>query len=415
MTIKDLVRATPRSSPIPADRRGPGLHVALFGSLVHPSAVRGLPEASEAANRFQLGLLEGLLQVGAERVTALTALPVATSPVPRPLFVRRRHWDTREGLIIEAPSFLNLTPVKPVLVHRKLRRAGLRAPMRSVDVVLSYNPTPGHASAGLSVARALGVPFVTIVADYMPATRGSSPFRTIQARWAQQILRASDGLVVLSGNTAHDFAGPRPWIKIDGGLDDDWTEAPATSPKRFTVVYAGTPAHVSGIRLLLEAFALIDDPDIRLVISGRGGLEEEVRGAARRDGRISLVGFLERKDLQRLLQSATVLVNPRLSCCIENRYNFPSKLLDYLAAGRPVITTRAGDLDTTYQAVTISLDPETPETLAALIRDVCSWPEVRSRTLGSKAKEFVLSERPWTRQAARVLEFIEGLIMEQVR
>jgi hypothetical protein len=115
--------------------------------------------------------------------------------------------------------------------------------------------------------------------------------------------------------------------------------------------------------LLVDSFRLIPDPDVRLVISGRGGLERELRRAAQSDPRITIAGFLDRQAWRRLLASATVLVNPRLSSALENRYNFPSKLIDYLAAGRPVITTLSGDLDPEYLKITIPLHEETPHSV----------------------------------------------------
>lgn len=399
--------AHPRES-----RPSGGLHLALFGSLVDPGAVSGLPEASEAANRFQLGLVRGLLAAGVATVTVMTALPVATSPRPRPPLVRQRRWDVQPGVAIYAPGFLNIPPIKPFLVHHALRRAGLRNQRDRLDAVISYNPSPGPASAGLAVARRHNIPFVAIVADYTPKSQWSSPLRAAQLAWARRLMVSSDGLVVLSAHTGRDFAGNRPWIKIDGGLDDDWLSLPpaTTSPK--TIVYAGTPAYVSGIRLLLDAFALIPEPDVRLVISGRGGLEDDVRSAAARDRRIRVAGFLDRGDMQHLLRSATVLVNPRLSQCIENRYNFPSKLLDYLASGRPVITTLAGDLDVAFRYTTLPLETESPAALAALLVDVCSWPEERVASFGATGRAFVRSKRTWNGQASLVLEFVEKLIAQ---
>lgn len=390
--------------------------ILLFGSLVHPDAVPSIPEASEAANRFQLGLLDGLLHAGVRTATAITYLPIAAAPRHRKVVARTVAWRVDERLDIVAPSFLNLAPVKPIWAHVTLRAAGLRAATRGADAVLAYNPLPGPGSAGLAVARRLAIPFVCIAADYAPGFRRRSPFRTAEQRWQTHIIEASDGLVVLSGHTARDLRYRQPWIKIDGGVSDDWSTDMATvqvHPK--TVLYAGTPAYVSGARLLLDAFARIEDPDMRLVFAGRGGLDAEVRAAATLDPRISVLGFIPRGEMQRALASATVLVNPRLSDAEENRHNFPSKILDYLASGRPVITTLAGDLDPAYSEVAIPLRDETPDALAVLLQQVCELPESVLATIGGRGRDFVLDKRRWVNQAAEVYRFIEALAGERAR
>lgn len=385
----------------------------LFGSLVHPDAVPRYPEVSEAANRFQLGLLCGFVECGIDAVLALSALPIATFPRPRRLLVRQQRWTLGNGIRVVAPGFINLAAIKTFLAHSQLRRLGVRAARdEPPDAVLCYNPVPGPASAGLAMARRLGLPFVTIAADVTPASAVLPASRRVLFRWSRRILRASDGLVALSGHTVEETGFERPWVKVDGGLSRDWDDLPVARPRPKTIVYAGTPAEVSGARLLLAAFRILPDPDAHLIFTGRGGLEGEIREAAAVDPRIQVAGFVQRREMQRLLCSATVLVNPRPGSYPENRYNFPAKLLDYLASGRPVITTLAGDLDPEYRAVTIPLLDETPHALAALLEDVIRRPESELFALGSRGRAFILANRRWEHQAARVLEFLESLRRE---
>lgn len=382
--------------------------VLFFGSMVDSAAVRSLPEVSEAANRFQLGVLQGLLEVGVERVIAVTALPVTARRPGRGARTPSYRWNPHPGLDIVAPSYLNVAPFKPFAVHTRLRHVGLHADAIRPDAVLCYNPVPGSASAGLAVARKLKIPFITIAADFaMPSTM--SGLRAAQARWSLRILRASDGIIVLSGHTVGDTGFDGPWTKVDGGVTDDWDDPPPVALVAKSIVYAGTPAEVSGTRLLLAAFRVLPDQDARLVVSGRGGLEEEVRTAAAADPRIRFVGFLDRGELQRLLRTAAVLVNPRESRFPENRYNFPAKLLDYLASGRPAITTLAGDLDPEYRRVTVPLVEETPEALAGLIHTLLQKPEAELAAIGAAGRELVLTTRRWEDLATRILDFVESI------
>ena len=349
-----------------------------------------------------------MLDSGLQSALAITGLPIATVPRPRKVFVHASNWSLGEGIDLAVPGFLNLPPVKPVSIHLALRRAGLRA-AAGADAVLAYNALPGPGSAGLAVARKLGVPFICVLADYS-ARSPRSPFRAAELRWSTRIVRRSDGLVVVSGHTIEDLGVSLPWVKVEGGLSNDWDELPKAKVMPKTIVYAGTPTFAGGALLLLDAFRRIDDPGMRLVFAGRGGLETEILAAASEDPRVQVKGFLLREEMQKLLASGTVLVNPRLSAEKENRFNFPSKILDYLASGRPVVTTLAGDLDAVYRRIAIPLSEETPESLARLLVDLCSRPEGELAAIGARGRDFVLSERRWESQARRVYDLVERVI-----
>jgi glycosyltransferase involved in cell wall biosynthesis len=216
-------------------------------------------------------------------------------------------------------------------------------------------------------------------------------------------------MIALSGHAPRDLGATCQWIKLDGGLAPGWEELPEVEVREKTVVFTGRANPASGIMLLVDSLRHIPDPDLRLIISGRGGLERELRQAARSDPRITVAGFLDRQEWRTLLTSATVLVNPRLSNQLENRYNFPSKLIDYLAAGRPVITTLSGDLDPEYLEIAIPLHEETPRALAALLQETFARPADELANLGADGREFVLREKGWERQAKRVYEFIRPI------
>ena len=385
--------------------------ILLFGYLVPPEVVAGFPEVSAAANEAQLGLARALERRGTQ-VTAVSAVLMRTVPTPEVLQAPPQRWRLHDGIEIVAPGFLNVLPAKPFSIHRRMVRAGLqaardRAGGSEVEAVLAYNARPGVSSAARTVARRLGVPFVVWAADHVPGHRSRSPVRRLEDAWADRILERADGVIVMSGHTIGGLIGDQPWIKVDGAVAEDWRTLPMVSVRRKTVVYAGLPDRIRGAQLLLDAFARLEDPEFRLVFVGRGGLQDEIASAAALDPRIELTGFLPRADVQRQMASATVLVNPRLSSAPENRHNFPSKLLEYLASGRPVITTMAGDLDPAFEEVTIPLPSETPEVFADLLRNVCSRDERMLAELGAKGRAFVLAERSWDHQAERVADFLD--------
>jgi len=108
---------------------------------------------------------------------------------------------------------------------------------------------------------------------------------------------------------------------------------------KFTFGYLGQLEEHKGVRALIEAFTTYPNPDVRLLVAGRGGLIELCRQVSRQDHRIELFGEYCRDELGVLFQRIHALVVPSLV-----RDNMPTVILEAFAHGRPVIGSRLGGI-----------------------------------------------------------------------
>ena len=109
----------------------------------------------------------------------------------------------------------------------------------------------------------------------------------------------------------------------------------------INVVYTGGFSHVVGTDLMLDAFKQVKDQDVRLILCGQGGdMKERASKAQMEDSRIEYKGFLSRPEYYEILNKAYILINPRNMQYEQNSANFPSKVLEYIATGRYVISTK---------------------------------------------------------------------------
>jgi glycosyltransferase involved in cell wall biosynthesis len=184
---------------------------------------------------------------------------------------------------------------------------------------------------------------------------------------------------------------------------------PGERPKEFIVLYAGALAERYGIPLLLDAFAELPDQDFRLWLCGRGDMEEYIGRVAEEDTRIRFFGVVSPEEVFRRSRQATVLINPRSSREGFTSYSFPSKLLEYMAAGRPVVTARLPGIPAEYGPYLVWLDRETPEGLAALLRQLREQPPEKLDALGRRGRDFVLQEKNYRQQGKRIVAFIERI------
>lgn len=254
------------------------------------------------------------------------------------------------------------------------------------DYVFTFNDTPATPAAEY-LSRELGVPWIYIAGDG-PALAGADGY--LYQNW-----------VYYESPTA-----PGPKIHLDGGLP--LLEAVEASPAGQTpkaLMYMGALTEHGGAVQLGRAFHALGDEDIELWITGRG-TNAELEQLAASDTRIKLYGFVGQDQLHRLASRARVFANPRPTAFAPNKLNYPSKLLHYLAYGRPVLSTFTEGLSPDYREVLIPIGDETEAGLAQAIRNALGMPESDYQTWCERVARFNLT-RAWGRQVERLLSWLE--------
>ncbi|MFA5422022.1 MAG: glycosyltransferase [Bacilli bacterium] len=93
-----------------------------------------------------------------------------------------------------------------------------------------------------------------------------------------------------------------------------------------------------GILNLIEAFHQVKT-DNELLIAGHGPLIETIEAISKDDPRIRYLGLLSREEIHRYEQNADLNINPRIYDAELDKYSVPSKVLEYLASGTPLLST----------------------------------------------------------------------------
>ncbi|RMG95092.1 MAG: glycosyltransferase [Deltaproteobacteria bacterium] len=164
------------------------------------------------------------------------------------------------------------------------------------------------------------------------------------------LLAGLDRVVVLSDHTRGrlletGLLDEERVVRIHPGVD--LPEAPPPLPERPTVLYAGDLDPTVGDRI--EALARALPSDVRLVVAARpkGPKDAEVRGRLRtrladlhEAGRFDLLAEVD--DMEALFAAASLVVH--LADHVARKVDLPLVLLEALARGRGVVTTRAGPL-----------------------------------------------------------------------
>jgi glycosyltransferase involved in cell wall biosynthesis len=401
---------------------------AFVGAFALPGDNSNNPAYSQAGHLLQERLLTSLADTGIDVTSVFSLRTVASFPVDKRLWYRTARSRVADRFAATLIPFCNLGVLKTLsgglsLFPHLLRWAWTNRHRRRAILLYNVSSPPGVVS--VLAGRLTNSAVFAVVADINVPGAGLVPdtlLRRLDYRLQTRSLPLFDGLIVLTRRMARDFAPETPHIQVEGGIPS----APATprdAPARvgaadgagraepFILMYSGGLAELKGVPLLLSAFARLQGEHFRLWIAGNGPLRPEVEDAARRDPRIEYLGVVPNDRVLELYEQVTVLVNPHSTTHLSARYLFPSKLIEYLATGRPVISTcSTPEVREEYGCVTFLLQEEDPAELAGLIQRLAAMPRPELAAVGERGREFVLRHKTWDVQGRRIATFMRETI-----
>lgn len=104
-----------------------------------------------------------------------------------------------------------------------------------------------------------------------------------------------------------------------------------------TLLYTGALEEYAGVRMLVDSFTKTRDNRFRLMICGTGSDASYIRDMATKDPRIVYRGRVKWDEAVRLQRESTLLINPRRPNNGITKYSFPSKTMEYMTSGTPMI------------------------------------------------------------------------------
>ena len=291
------------------------------------------------------------------------------------------------------------------------------------DIIIASSVHPLTMVAGIQIARKMRVPCICEIRDLWPEaifsfgkTTEDSIIGKILIKGEHWIYKNADTLIFTKeGDT--DYLKEKRWTTAQGGdidlkkchyinngVDIEAFERNIQIEKlddqdlldetKFNVTYAGTIRPVNNVGNLLDTAALIKSrpgyEDVQFLIYGDGGQLEELRTRVRDEklNNVKMKGFIDRKYIPYILNhSALNMLNYSQSQYNWNRGNSSNKLFEYMASGKPVISTvhMGYSIINKYQCG-VELDEDTPEALCEQIMRFHDMGEDERARIGQNAR-----------------------------
>lgn len=284
--------------------------------------------------------------------------------------------------------------------------------------ILAYLPV-------LAVAKARGVPVINYVQDVYPEAaiaggivRADSAAARVLHRLHSWVCSVSSQNVAISPGMADMLAATRGVPRERFTVIPNWLDLSAIRPHEgpstwraengigadeFVCMFAGTLGYASGADVLVEvAERLRDVQRIRIVCVGDGVHKAAMADAIERRGlhNLTLLPFQPRERVAEVQSQADVML--LTTSADMGLSSVPSKLVTYLAVGRPVICAAAPDTDIARlvddERLGATCRPGDPESLAAAIRQLADCSAESRADMAARSRETAV--RSYSREAA---------------
>jgi len=239
-----------------------------------------------------------------------------------------------------------------------------------------------HYPVTVPIPRVAGIPRVISLLDVqhhdLPQlfSVGERAYR----RWAyDKAARDADRVITISDFSASRISAqlmiPRDQIDvIHLGIDHDrfQPDGPTASipslPERYLYYPANSWPHKNH-ELLFEAFTMIDDAELHLVLSGATPSGSVMHKA---DSRVRHLGSVPADQVAPLLRGAQAMIFPSLY----EGFGFPP--LEAMACGCPVAASQIGAVSEVCGEAALLFDPTDPKLIAAAIRQIIGDADLRA-------------------------------------
>jgi len=380
-----------------------------------------------AADALQKSLLNGLSQVlpNLEVINCpyIGAWPINYSSIfsPRKSDYLYKADIESKPIKIHNVRFLNIALAKHYFRYRsviKQIRCFCKANKDRHCVIIVYSITSSFFQAIRRVKKEFEnitvIDIATDLPEFMSGNKNGfiNRLKKLDQKLLTDTYHYIDGFVVLSKYMKSQLCiNGQPMTVVEGIYNPaDDIEPSIKNNKKFTILYTGTLDRRYGVTNLVNAVHNIKNEEIELLIAGSGNAQSDIERTSKVDNRIKYLGLLPRFEILKLQRIVDLLVNPRTAEGEFTKYSFPSKTMEYLASGTPVLMYDLPGIPEEYSNYFYSPENNSVESLTAKIEEIMEIDSNVLRQRSLQAREFILSKKNPVAQSQKIAKLIREII-----
>lgn len=371
---------------------------------------------------FETALLDGFEKNGINaEIHSFPMIP--TFPKFRKIFFGRKKEVLPCGYEITWLKTVNFPFLKQVSRRADAKKALKRwgKENKGKGIVFTYSIPPFLVNDVVKLSKKYSLKSVAIIPDLLRDMyvneNAASLLTKLKNRYLAPALKLQgeyDGYIYLTEAMKAVVAPKKPYIVMEGiaAVDETSKFIPAEKAPLRAIMYAGMLHEKYGMLNLLDAFELLAEKDVELWLFGDGTAVSEIIGRAKENARIKYFGSLEREKILEYEKKAYLLVNPRDPNEEFTAYSFPSKTIEYMLSGTPLLTTALKGIPSEYFDYVFSVSDNSVESLAAGMTEALSKSAEEMASIAKKASDFIRENKNSYSQTAKIKEFLEEVRRE---
>lgn len=377
---------------------------------------------SLADHNLNLNIIRGLDEVLGHPIRLINNTPIPNYPNYPRVWFKKHPWSHVEGAQDIHCGFINLPVLKhfsrAVTIFSALRRE-IKAAGEEPVCALTYDMHLGTC-LGMKAAKWLYPRLHTcavlpdIPTAVLTASTGGDMNRKTRM-WAAQkmrFIRQFDSYVLIT-EAMRSVAGigDKPTVVVEGIYNSHQPPLPESTTDEKVILYTGQLNPAYGLKVLFDAFEELyaSDPSYELRLCGGGKMVPYIKELAARCPGVQYYGYVNAAEVRRHQAEATVLVNPRQNTDEFTRFSFPSKTMEYLASGRPVIGYKLDGIPAEYDAYIQYVEDNSVAGLRDKLAAVCSLPAEERARIGGASRAFILEHKNPAAQCAPIVAMLRKM------
>lgn len=378
-----------------------------------------LSGVQNAANKLQWAIVDGLNGQTNVQINIINSLYIGSYPRKYkkamirsfPFCIRGKEQGFNVG-------FLNLPFIKFLSKYRGLKKKVDEWMNREADgekVVIAYAMTSPFVELLHHIKKKYPktkcILFVPDLPEYMDVTNkslGYSLVKKLHISHLKSKIEKIDGYVFLTDYMKEWFEKEICYTVVEGIYKENQIPSEDGLTKEKVILYAGGLCEEYGVLELVEAFLKANEKDWKLELVGDGPLLPSLKQMANDHDSILVRGLLPNSEVLKRQKEVSILVNPRKAQQEFTKYSFPSKTIEYMASGTPMVGYKLPGIPKEYHEHFYAVTPD-DNGLETCLKKVMMLSEEERTQFGLSAKQFIQKEKNATKQCAKIMELIKSI------
>jgi glycosyltransferase involved in cell wall biosynthesis len=366
-------------------------------------------KGNQQIQKYHRLVVEGLISNKA-KVTAVSAPPINTENTKKKLVIINSDLSEQVNFIY-LPT-VNILVIKHILYFLlSFIRTFLLCLKEKNSVVVCDVLNVSISTGALLASKVVNRKSIAIVTD-LPEMQTINPNKC-SVKFNNLIIRSFSSFVFLTKQMSNVInKKKRPFVVIEGQVDvnmKDILNQITDKHEKKIIHYAGGLQKKYGIKTLTEAFIQANLYNAELHLYGRGDFEGELEHICRDHSNIKYFGIMPNEYVVKEQIKSTLLINPRPTNEEYTKYSFPSKNMEYMASGTPILTTKLPGMPEEYYEFIYLLEDESVEGIKNTLENILSKNRKELHERGLKSKDFVMLNKNNIVQAKKIIRMVKSM------